>query len=266
MEEKVNSLESEVKQLKLKESENKGVSEKLSYCQKRLEEISREKDELMNESINRMKQINDINFKYEKILKEKITAEENIREMEFSINKLNENNRKIHAELNCLSNEFVELKKNNENQEILISSLKEKKLSSEAIYDNLQNKYNELRELYNQTLENKNKSEAVHTKISEEFEKLKKSEKENYTKITQQQNELNELKLALGSCTSVSRISLQKLRVSLNQEDKTKVFSEQFVAFYSKFYNYLVKPSNDIQTVKFLEEWNKISSFELDVQ
>jgi DNA repair exonuclease SbcCD ATPase subunit len=265
LEEKVGSLEGEVKQLKLKESENKGVSEKLSYCNKRLEEISREKEELMNESINRMKQINDVNFKYEKILKEKISTEENLREMEFNLNKLNENNRKIYTESNCLSSEIVELKKNNENQEILISTLKEKKLSLEAIYDNLQNKHNELRELYNQTVENKNKSEATLTKITEEFEKLKKSEKENYSKMTQQQNELNELKLALGSCTSVSRISLQKLRVSLNQEDNTKVFSEQFVAFYSKFYNYLVKPSNDTHTVKFLEDWTKISSFELDV-
>ena len=79
------------------------------------------------------------------------------------------------------------------------------------------------------------------------------------------QNEFNELKLAINTCSSISKISLQKLKVLFDDGNEIKVFSDQFETFYSKFNNYLLKPYNDIQTIKFLEDWIRLTSFELDV-
>ena len=191
----------------------------------------------------------------------------NSREIKNSNNDLKELIKKLQSNIKSMEKEISEMKDKEETFLSSISLLQQTKFNFEDVNNKLQNKHNELKDIYKETFEEKAKYESLLAKFDEELDKSRKNEKENYNKIVAYQNTFNELKLAMNSCMSFHKIVVNKSSLSF-ANDEISIVSSKFKDFLLKFTDNLNHSSYDcltIDSIKYLEEWSRIVSTELEV-
>lgn len=193
------------------------------------------------------------------------TVNHNYNELELSLNHQKDYNKKLSIELKVLSECWKENKDKNERITKEISRQIDRNKELESKLNTVVSEYEELKAKHYDMFEEKEKSEGLRKKQVLELDFLRRASKDYNANLLQMQSTNNEIKLAIYSCISVSKIFINKLSLTSYENDVySRNYSENVPKLQEEI-NRLQHDSNLIFSIKILEELIRVICVEVEV-